>query len=364
MTTLLPRLRHRLQHLLRASGVVVASWADALDRDSLGPYALGPGEASEDVDTVPPRPAHLADAPDHWYRLVAAHAPGLLADRPGASPQTEPPIARAAAPILDADPTSRTAPVPARDEGAGAPPRPPRPGVNALVHAPAVRADAGSGEPSPRHESAGAEPQAGADVPRGGPDPTSARVRQAPPTQPLNVAEPSDRTVFVDVAEPVDGAVRSPYPSSPPPIVPVTPQHRPATGMSPPGAMRPRLVPVRPAAATEVSPFATPPRSGAHRAVSAREAPETPPDGPLDEVELLAPTETTAPMHTASPQEAWIEGSVARPGWPGVPDARGAGPGQASKPASRNRTQELLMAWRDEMDEAQEELGWTASCSS
>lgn len=93
-----PRRRRTLRR--RAAAAVLAT-AAALQRlaDRVA------GTATYEV----PRPPHLADAPEHWLRMVAAYAPGLLRP-PGAVEAAQP------AP-------GRPAPLPARQPGRVAAPR-------------------------------------------------------------------------------------------------------------------------------------------------------------------------------------------------------------------------------------------------
>lgn len=73
--------RPRRRALRRRAAAAVLAAATALQRlaDRVA------GTAAEEV----PRPPHLADAPEHWLRMVAAYAPGLLRP-PGAAAATEP----------------------------------------------------------------------------------------------------------------------------------------------------------------------------------------------------------------------------------------------------------------------------------
>ncbi|WP_156252491.1 hypothetical protein [Pseudactinotalea terrae] len=73
--------RRRRRALRRRAAAAVLAAATALQRlaDRVA------GTAAAEV----PRPPHLADAPEHWLRMVAAYAPGLLRP-PGAAAATEP----------------------------------------------------------------------------------------------------------------------------------------------------------------------------------------------------------------------------------------------------------------------------------
>lgn len=352
--TLRRRLRLRLQHLLRASGETVSAWADTLDAPSPATSEAVPS------DGLPPRPARLADAPDHWYRLVAEHAPGLLADgepaehheregetvlasgatsgdrgRPASTtprPATQPAVVA---------PEERTRPPRSSDRTSPREAERPRPGPESPRHSSpdaarppadrAVRAEAVDDTPTRRVRSSPETPAATSEV-TGGPDRSTTelgtRDRGTDRRGERQVASaPETRRRIVPVRP---TAPPSPLPAPAPSRAPDPPR---GGGFDEPHA---RPHPGRPVAATPE------PVTPAGRSTSDRVRPD------LDRPDL-----------EAAPPAPGARGS-----WPGIPPVERPGGGSQGSSPNRNRTSELLAAWRDELEEAQEELGWTASCSS
>lgn len=346
MTTLLRRLRHRLQHLLRSSSEVVGAWADALD----------PTPAAVPPDRGLPRPGRLADAPDHWLRLVAEHAPGLLADRDervDASPSPARVPQGVVEPVGAGGAADEAAP-----PSAASPPAAPSSTVGESAE------DLHDGTDATRRTWApgGTEQEPHVHAPRLGPP----------------VPGPGGAADRVPTAAAAD-------------TVPHPPQDRP-------GGVRSRLVPVGPSAPTRRPPRQVDVPSPRQRVgvepfglaadvedigrdvvswteISSSWARPAPDDvvhevtSRSERIERAEPVVEGAPNPPAA-GTAELEASAAPPttrprgAWPGVPAGIGPDTAGGQETANRRRTRDLLAAWRDELDDAQEELGWTASCSS
>jgi hypothetical protein len=307
-----------------------------------------------------PRPARLADAPEHWLRLVAEHAPGLLA----ADDETEPTQAVAV--------PSEHVPTALADTDRNSP----------SISTPT------SGDRTPAHAIVEGDTPAPHDEPERPllPSPRTAetsRARTRRSGRLIGTGEQRQTSAPVDERPSALHSAETPTRSAPPTV----------------GSRRAPLVAVRPSA--EATASAQPSvRAAEHsdgpgweRLVSGFERraddvwrPAVDDDAsesrfPVAAMTTRPPAMSTPRVETASdvpalggvavPQIdlAAPDASATRtvtPGWPGIPSggsAPGPGPGSDELP-HRRRTRELLSAWRDELDEAQEELGWTASCSS
>jgi hypothetical protein len=81
--------RDWLARALRTAAAAADRLAGAVERDPHPPH-LGPARPATDAadphatapDLAPPRPRRPGEPPEHWLRLVATHAPGLLHDLP------------------------------------------------------------------------------------------------------------------------------------------------------------------------------------------------------------------------------------------------------------------------------------------
>jgi hypothetical protein len=365
-------LRLRLQRLLRASSETVSSWADGLDTEPPPP----------EPDPLPARPARLADAPDRWLRLVAEHAPHLLDERPGPAAGT--------AGLLGLDETAGTS---ATERAAMPEPESPTE-PSRTESAPAVAP--GAIHPTTAAISEGEPGHAGgAPSPDDGPPPT------VPNPQRRRVASTMVRPLAQRSAAPHMTTDLSPTdePREAPPVDEVRRSPSDVEAESDATPLWPRQ-----AAVEDVD--RQMPRAGAHATVAApqprqrivplRNPTSAPPSAPSAAVDVVRTAEmgappqldidrrprpelgTTHPSADAEPHAAWSSSgdiTIARAtqplparldpaAWPGIAAVAPPRIQSAGSSPSRSRSSEVLVAWRDELDEEQEELGWTTSCSS
>jgi hypothetical protein len=201
---------------LRAAARTFQRVADALAGP---PLTQRPAAIADGVETQPPRQVwpEPAGPPEHWLRLVAEHAPGLLRDLQPAPTDPEHPQAIAQSPLLS---PAAIHPAPARPE--------PLPGARpSVAHAPADTLPAiASGARTPEeeredhepHGSAGVEPVAlpRARVSRGLLSRVRAALRpraQSDPGRFPAVVHPGRETEPAPAAWPWIGSAQPPQPS-------------------------------------------------------------------------------------------------------------------------------------------------------